>query len=288
MIAGRNYEDYQPLTWVGRFPVYLTTLLVALHVAAMIGVAVCLGVAGGGAPFQNPLLAPLVFSSERIFRNFSVWEFVTYAFVNQPSIWFAVEMYFLFVFGREVERFLGRISFGWLYLSLVLVAPVALAALQVFGIPSVYFGSGAIHFAIFIAFVVIYPGAEMLFGLQARWIALILLGIYSLQYLSGQAWIPLGVLWMECGCAYGMLRSGGVAGFKLPPFLADLRGAGNRVRRTGKRAKAEEVTNADPFESIDPLLEKISKHGIGSLNRRERERLERARTALIEKEKHHG
>ena len=37
----------------------------------------------------------------------------------------------------------------------------------------------------------------------------------------------------------------------------------------------------DIHESIDPLLEKISRHGISSLTAREREQLQRARKTLL-------
>ena len=42
------------------------------------------------------------------------WQLVTYAFVHPPSglLWFAIEMYMLFAFGREVERFIGRRAFS--------------------------------------------------------------------------------------------------------------------------------------------------------------------------------
>jgi hypothetical protein len=39
----------------------------------------------------------------------------------------------------------------------------------------------------------------------------------------------------------------------------------------------------DVIESIDPLLDKIAKHGIGSLTPREREQLEQARAELLKK-----
>jgi len=40
----------------------------------------------------------------------------------------------------------------------------------------------------------------------------------------------------------------------------------------------------DALDAIDPILEKISRHGIGSLTPRERERLEKARAHLIAKD----
>jgi hypothetical protein len=41
----------------------------------------------------------------------------------------------------------------------------------------------------------------------------------------------------------------------------------------------------DPHRIIDPLLDKISRDGLASLTRREREQLERARTVLLEKDR---
>lgn len=276
MITGSNSEDYSPLTWVGRFPVYLTTLLVAAHVVALVAVAMLMSM-GAGATIDL-----FRYSSERVLDEFMVWQFVTYAFVNEPSLWFVVEMYLLFVFGREVEKFLGRRAFGLLYLALVLATPLFLTAAGLLGQPQVYAGGGAVNFAVFIAFVVIYPTAEMFFGFQARWVALVLLAISSVQCLAFQLWVQMGVLWMNCACAYGMLRLRGVGGFgtqfetwEMPP---------EKPKHRAKSRKQREV-DEDPYASIDPLLEKISRDGIASLTKRERQRLEKAREVLIEREK---
>ena len=47
---------------------------------------------------------------------------------------------------------------------------------------------------------------------------------------------------------------------------------------------AERGGGEDQLESIDPILEKISKSGIASLTKRERDLLERARERLIAKD----
>ncbi|HEY8901420.1 MAG TPA: rhomboid family intramembrane serine protease [Chthoniobacterales bacterium] len=286
MIAGRNSEDYSPITWVGRVPIYATTLLVILHVLGMIGTAVAMSMAGTPIPAASPILEPLLFSNFDILRNFKIWQFFTYAFVNQPNIWFAVEMWMLYSFGREVEKFLGRRAFLWLYLSLLLVGPAALTLLGLAGVPAGLAGSVTLHFAIFVAFVVIYPSAQVLFSLQAKWVAAVLLGIYSLQFLAAHMWESLGVLWLECACAVLMLRYSGATQASFDSWLPvggdDFRPA----RRDPPAKQREELTEAELHSSIDPLLEKISKHGIGSLTKRERQRLEQARTALLEREKH--
>jgi hypothetical protein len=57
-----------------------------------------------------------------------------------------------------------------------------------------------------------------------------------------------------------------------------------------KRPRLRVVKNpddepVDPHRIMDPLLEKISRDGLASLTRREREQLERARAVLLEKER---
>ena len=73
---------------------------------------------GGGA-----ILTLLQFDSAQVWRG-AFWQLGTYAFVHPPSglIWFAIEMYMLFAFGREVERFIGRRAFIGLYLLLLFAA----------------------------------------------------------------------------------------------------------------------------------------------------------------------
>ena len=106
-----------------------------------------------------------------------VWQLATYAFVHSPGnlLWFAIEMYMLFVFGREVERFVGRRAFIVLYATLLL-APTVLLSLWGLDSGSGIAGSPALHFGIFIAFAAIYPNVEMLLRIQAKWVALALTG----------------------------------------------------------------------------------------------------------------
>ncbi len=280
-------DDYAPITWIGQVPIYVTTMLVILHGLAMIATAVAMAVSGAPAAVQSALLQPFIFSNAAVLQDFQVWQVVTYAFVNEPSLWFAVEMWMLYMFGREVEKFLGRRAFLWLYLALVLAAPIALTALGVAKVPAFLVGSSAVHFAIFIAFVILYPGAEFFFGLQAKWVGIIFLAVYSLQYLAHQAWIPLGVLWLDCACAAMMLRFSGVTNAAFETWLPAR--PEPRPRPTAKpaaRAVESAPEPADVHESIDPLLEKISRSGIGSLTKQERQQLEKARAALLERERH--
>ena len=111
---GVTSDDYQPVTWVGRHPIHVTALLVALHVFAAV-VACFIGGIG--------ILGHLAFDSALVLQRGEVWQLATYAFVHSPSglLWFAIEMYMLFVFGREVEKFIGQRPYIVLYLALLLV-----------------------------------------------------------------------------------------------------------------------------------------------------------------------
>jgi membrane associated rhomboid family serine protease len=280
MIAGRHSEDYYPITWVGRFPIYATTLLVVIHIATMVGIAVATSITGPA----NTWLPQLIFSSQSVLHEYSAWQFVSYGFVNFPTIGFAIEMLLLYSFGREIEKFLGRKSFLLLYATLMLVGPAALTLLGFANISSnPLIGAGAVHFAVFVAFVTLYPNVEMMFfRIQIKWVALILFAIYSLAYLADRNWTYLGVLWLECACAILMMRRAGVAAAQFESWIPMDR---DEQPSLPARKQREELPEPDLHESIDPLLEKISQHGIGSLTKRERQRLEQARSDLLEREK---
>jgi hypothetical protein len=272
-------DDYEPVTWMGRYPIYVTTLLVITHVASMI--LGCFLIAFGGGAILN-LLA---FDSAQVISNLHLWQIATYAFVHPPAniIWFAIEMYMLFVFGREVERFLGRRAFIALYL-LLLIVPTVLLAMWGLWQRTALDGSATIHFAIFVAFAAIYPNVELFLRVMAKWVALIFVAAYSLQLFAYHRWSEMTVLWISVALAYGFVNLRG-AGRELG-WLSDWTGRwrSKRVLRVVPSPEARRSSESENiYESIDPLLEKISRSGIGSLTASERRALDRARTRLINK-----
>src|SRR5687768_12506652 len=92
MFGVTTSDDYQPVTWVGRHPVHVPLLLVAVHVFLM--VVACVLSAFGAAG----VLGLFIFDSAQVLGLGRVWQIVTYAFVHLPYsgmalLWFAVEMY---------------------------------------------------------------------------------------------------------------------------------------------------------------------------------------------------
>ena len=280
MFGVTTSDDYRPVAWMGRYPVDVTTMLVGVHIVCAILTALAFAVG------QSGLVNYLVFDSALIWSSAQVWRLFTYAFVHAPSMlfWFAVEMYMLFVFGREVERFVGRRAYIALYVVLLLTPP---ALLTIWGIwqHSGLSGSGAIHFGIFVAFATIYPRVELFLRIMAKWVVLILAAVYTLQLLAYHAWSDLVVVWTSIGAAFLFIELNG-AGPELAWWNAvKARFASRpkyhvlpkpRARTSGNRSESEDV-----YTSIDPILDKISKSGIGSLTAGERRQLDRERERLL-------
>jgi membrane associated rhomboid family serine protease len=264
---------------MGRYPLDVTTILVGLHVT--IAVITCVLVAAG-AGF---VLDYLQFESARVVYLGQIWRIATYAFVHTPSalLWFAVEMYMLFVFGREVERFIGQRAYLALYIIL-LIAPAAVLTLWGLWQPSALAGSPALHFGIFVAFATIYPRVELLLRIMAKWFALILAGIYTLQLIAYHAWTDLAVVWTSIAVAFLFVEFRG-AGPELV-WWNKFRGLvrpRTKLHIVQKTSAQGPVEPDDVYASVDPILDKISKSGIGSLTINERRQLDRARNRLLKK-----
>lgn len=271
----KKSDDFQPVAWVGQYPIHVATLLVIINATTMIATSVAMSLG-----YQS-FLDRLAFSSEAVRSQFAFWQFFTYPFVNPPGIGFVISMFLLFSFGREVERFVGRSAFLWLYLVLLVVPPCLLSAIGFFH-PTFFVGASVLNFGVFLGFAILYPNVEFfLIQVAMKYIAWIMLSIYTLERLAYRDWTFLVVLWASAITAYiymARLRS-------VPIF------GGFELRRPSARAiPAPKVTpkprrprESDVVESIDPLLDKISQHGLKSLTIRERERLEQARTSLLRK-----
>jgi membrane associated rhomboid family serine protease len=280
MFGVTTSDDYRPVTWMGRYPVDVTTMLVCTHVS--LAILTCLLFAFGGAY----VLDYLHFDSAKVLYDGQVWRIATYAFVHAPRglLWFAIEMYMLFVFGREVERFIGQRAYIALY-GILLLAPTLV--LTTWGIwqRSGLAGSPALHFGIFVAFAAIYPRVELFLRIMAKWVALILAGIYSFQLLAYHAWTDLAVVWTSIGAAFLFIELRG-AGPELVwwnAVKARLRPK-PRLHIVQKASTRRVVEPDDVIASVDPILDKISKSGMGSLTETEKKILDRARNRLLKKD----
>ena len=279
MFGVTTSDDYRPVTWMGRYPVDVTTILVGVHVVCAILTALIIGFV------HNGVLNYAMFDSAEVWHG-QVWRLVTYAFLHPPSpsalLWFAIEMYMLFFFGREVERFIGRRAYIWLYVLLLLV-PTLILTLWGLKARTGLSGSGALHFAVFAAFVTLYPNVQFFLRIPAKWIFLILAAIGTLSALAAHDWQDLVVLWASIALAFLFIEFRGAG-----PDLAWIKDFKSRFRPKPKlyivqKSSTRTVEPDDVYASIDPILDKISKSGMGSLTETERKILDRARNRLLKK-----
>ncbi len=274
-------DDHQPLTWLNGHAIYAAHYLVVVFVASMI--VTTLLMAFNVAFHWNWL----PFTSHGVLRG-EVWRVLTYGLVNPPSLGFVVDMFMIVWFGRELEKFFGRRIFLRFYLGLYLLTPLLFTVIGVWRPMNLMGVSGSL--ALFVAFATLYPNAVMLFNLLAKWVAIILVGLYTLIALSNRDLLSLISLWATTGFAYAFVRyEQGVLRLPALPRL------GNPFRRkpkfrvlpdlppAGSRGAARTAAKEDSRTEVDVLLDKIASNGLSSLTAKERAKLETYRETLLKK-----
>ncbi len=280
MLYHEQSEDYRPLFWMGARPIYVNTLILILHVLAFAITALGVSFLGNG------VLGALGLGNYEVVHQGQIWRLVSYIiFPPETAIMFIFAMGFLFYFGRQVEQFVGRTTYIKLYAALVLIPAILLCLLGLLGFwRENYLGGYGTVFGVFIAFATIYPGVEIsiwFVNLTAKGWAYALLAVLSLANIAYHDWISLGALWCDAAVGYaGMRLIGAGRGLTwLTDWLEE-----RQAKKLARQRNFKVLKDAKETESIDEILEKISKEGVGSLNARERAALERARTMLLKRD----
>ena len=267
-------EDQQPITSVGGHALYAAHIIVAVFVVSLIATALLMTFGGRG------ILNALVFNSTDVL-NGQAWRVLSYGLINPPSLWFIVDMFMIVWFGRELEKFFGRRTFFTLYAGLYLVTPLLFTALGLKWSLSLGGAPGAL--ALFTAFATLYPGVPFFFGVVAKWLAAILIGIHALIHLSHHDWPQLMALAATTGFAFVFVRH--AQGRLTVPSLPSLKRTDERP--TPKPAPPARAASPQTPEKtvlmaeVDTLLDRIAKSGIHSLTAKERARLDAARETLL-------
>ncbi|MGF1678268.1 MAG: rhomboid family intramembrane serine protease [Candidatus Methylacidiphilales bacterium] len=271
--------SYGPLTYLRGFPVDVTTLLVLAHIVGMMAMAMTVSLMPGGSlQSVSQFVMWFGFDPSGAFLG-KPWTIMTYPFVHNIAaehIFFAVDMLIFYWFGREVERHIGHSAFLWFYALLVVLPAMAMAVIGLLIPAPMLFGSRTLHFAVFIGFVTIYPNVQFFFGLVARWLAVGFLAIFTLKYLMTREFMMLSFLWTSTVLAWFLLKSAGVrGGFS---WMESLHGWREK-RHDDKIRNSQRVYDErrqQETQTVDALLEKISRQGMQSLSREERDILDRA------------
>lgn len=208
------------------------------------------------------------------------WQFITAAFLHDGAWHLLGNMFLLYLLGRDVESILGQRHFLCLYLTGTLAGelghlflmPESSALLAASGGPA----------AVVMAYAAILPELEltsMIFFLLP-----IRLKAKHLGY-GAMTLATLGIIFDRTPTvAHSSFLGGCLAGW----FYAHLLGYGRpsilqRMLRQ-RRVEADRIHAMTPeqfiAEQIDPLLDKISREGMGSLTRAEKRLLAKAREKI--------
>jgi membrane associated rhomboid family serine protease len=228
-----------------------------------------------------------------------VWQLLTFQFMHAGWMHIIFNSLAIYFFGRPVEDALGRRHFLTLYLSAGIIGGLVqmLFALWLPSFDGAVVGASAGASGLVAAFAILHW--EERFSLLIYFIPVNMTGKTLLAVSIGLAF--LGILTPNSGIA-NAAHLGGILtgayyvrlfiqgrwpGWKFPTrrstprkLVASRSGNGSFWRSAA--AKPDEDLPADEFLSseVDPILDKISAHGIHSLTAREREILEKARKKM--------
>jgi membrane associated rhomboid family serine protease len=277
-------EDYRPLFWISGRPIYANTLLVIAHVVSFVVCAICVSFLSLGTVYAALALDPALVWHGQVWRLVSYVAFDPGFFSRPASFWFLWSMLVLYFCGREVEQFVGRRAYLGLYAGLIFIPAVLFCLLGPLVGLGAHLNCAEAIFGVFIAFATIYPGAmpSMWITIPVWILAWIFLGLATLMDFVFHDYASMFLLWTASAVGYlGMRWVGAGRGLNWMTDWWETRRAEKLARRHQFKVLSERKTN----ESIDAILDKISKHGVNSLNSSERAALERARAKLIDRDR---
>jgi membrane associated rhomboid family serine protease len=253
-----------------------------------------------GYPLRFPIDSYFALSVEGLKQGY-VWQLLTYQFMHAGVLHILLNGWAIYVFGHAIEQTLGGRKFLTLFLTSGVIGGLcqALAALlwpEYFG--GVVVGASAGAFGLVAAFAVLFPERELtlllLFIIPLRLTAKMLLifsavlaaiglvfhgnNIANAAHLGGML---TGVIFIRQFVQGRWLQWRFPARRAAPRELVNVRAAKSGSWRSSA-GKPDEEQSADEFvqSEVDPILDKISAHGIQSLTAREREILEKARARM--------
>jgi hypothetical protein len=274
MFGVTTSDDYRPVAWMGRYPVTVTAIIAALYLLGMFATV--------AAETAHLDISPLAFEA-RAFMHGALWQPLTCTLIQGVSFFFLFSILFFYWSGSEVERFLGRRRYLQLLGLLLLVPPVVMLIWSALGQYWPYYGSYEFTIGMFIAFATLYPNIEVFGWVTLKWLAFAGIVLGTMQNLPHHEWGRLTVLWGMCLTAFLFVRA---AQGRLPVQINISRVSFRRKPKLAivqKSSSRSVVESEDVYESVDPILDKIAKSGIGSLTASERRALDRARNRLLGK-----
>jgi membrane associated rhomboid family serine protease len=272
-----------------------TVVLLLVNVVAFI-------LQSGVERFSNfPINGYFALSAEGLRHGFA-WQLLTYQLMHGGWLHLLLNCWAIYVFGREVEETLGRKPFLTLYFTSGVIGGLfqALAGVLLggaFAAPVVGASAGA--FGLVAAFATLYPERPLMLllffiiplNMRAKFLLLFsaLLTLFGLVFprdniahaahlgglLTGIVFVRYAIYWHWQWPRLRQTRSQPLRPLVKAPHRAAAQW-GQSQPRVDEDLPPEEFLS----KAVDPILDKISAHGIQSLTERERRILETAREKM--------
>lgn len=225
-----------------------------------------------------------------------VWQFITFQFMHAGLLHIFFNAWAIYMFGREVEQAIGQKSYLTLYLVSGVIGGLfhCLAALLPGSYPAPVVGASAGVFGLLAAFALLYPERIlMLFfviPMKAKWLLAIsgFIAVYGVLAPSGNVahaahlgGLVSGIFFVRYAIHWHWQWPKPRQSTRSAPHLVRVQSPSAGIWSKQKSVPPEDLP-ADEFLSreVDPILDKISAHGIQSLTDRERRILEAAREKM--------
>jgi membrane associated rhomboid family serine protease len=292
MLDDRSYMQSPEFRMRPAFPP-VTIVLLVLNLGVFLFFEINKGYNGPG--FLK-LMETFALSREGLSQS-HFWQLLTFQFLHADWLHCLFNLIFLYLFGHSVEASIGSKHTAFLYLGSGLVGGVAQAALS-FAFPNVFgmavVGASAGVMALLAAFATLDPNRELLmlgvlpirskyllyfFGAVAAFFTIVPTspGIAHAAHLGG----------LLAGAAYIRWIVQSPVSFSVPTMFRKRAMARGKKLPVKGYPPAEDDEELPPEEfisrEVDPILEKISAHGLNSLTPREHRILEAARNKMAKR-----
>lgn len=249
--------------------------------------------------------AELVLSLDGI-KSGHLWQLLTFQFLHGGWLHLFFNCWTLYMFGREVESVLGKAR----YLTLYFLSGIMGGLLQVFvaWVWPNYFGAGVVGasagiFGVVAAFAMLAPNEVLTMlvffilpvNMRAKWLLVLSLGITALGIafpltFGGNIAHAAHLGGILTGMAFIRFSGAFTRNFLEP--LESRRRKRELIKAVsikipqwpGQKSSPDDVPEEEFISrEVDPILDKISQHGIQSLTERERKILEAARNRMAKR-----
>jgi membrane associated rhomboid family serine protease len=224
-----------------------------------------------------------------VIRKLFLWQLVTYMFLHGGVFHIFFNMFALWMFGSDLEARLGRRRFLQLYFVSGIGAGLCHTVAS-WGSAIPMLGASGAVFGVLVAFAMLFPDRYI-----TLFIFLFPVTLKAKHLVLGFAAIE--VLWILSATGSGVAHVAHVGGlifgylfmksrYRLALPFEFLQRFSDNLKRRWRWRKPERYKykpiDVDEFisEEVDPILAKISREGIGSLTRKEKKILKKARSQM--------